>query len=141
MVNNMVNVNDNNDETEPPEYEFIDGDDWKSFLREHPPHVLYLWHLLHKYGILRRVRQQLDGGSTVDGTNAPSADTRRGRTHQVLLIPPSVTVAGLQRIWNKFQTQSMDLLVLQGKLIRHDKLTCSTGTASVGGNWYKEASV
>ena len=47
MVNNIVD-DDDNDETEPPKYEFIDRDDQKSFLREHPPHVLYLWHLQHK---------------------------------------------------------------------------------------------
>ena len=46
MVNNIVD-NDDNDETEPPKYKFIDRDDQKSFLREHPPHVLYLWHLSH----------------------------------------------------------------------------------------------
>ena len=59
MVNSVVD--DNDKETEPPEYKFIDGDDQKFFLREHPLHVFYLWHLSHKYGILRRVRQQLDG--------------------------------------------------------------------------------
>ena len=44
MVNNIVDDNDNNNETEPPEYKILDGDDQKSFLRECPPYVLYLWH-------------------------------------------------------------------------------------------------
>ena len=52
MVSNNVDDNDDDNEGEPTEYEFIDGDDRKSFLREHPLHTLYLWHLLHKYGIL-----------------------------------------------------------------------------------------
>ena len=52
MVSNHVDDNDDDDEGEPTKYEFIDGDDRKSFLRECPLHVLYLCHLLHKYGIL-----------------------------------------------------------------------------------------
>ena len=39
------------------DYEFIDGDDRKAFLRERPPHVLYLWHVAKTYGILNTVRQ------------------------------------------------------------------------------------
>ena len=42
MVRNPVDDNEDDDEGEPMEYEFIDGDDQKSFLREHPPHLLYL---------------------------------------------------------------------------------------------------
>ena len=49
MVNNIVDDSD----AEPMEYEFLDGNDCKSFLREHPPHILYLWHLSHKYGIFK----------------------------------------------------------------------------------------
>ena len=75
MVNNQVDDNDDNNDGEPTEYEFIDGDDRKSFLRERPPHVLYLWDLMHKYGILRKVRQQLVGCSSVDGPHAPDVDT------------------------------------------------------------------
>ena len=67
MVDNHVDDNDDNNEGEPMEYEFIDGDDQKSFFREHPPHILYLWHLTQKYGILRKVRQLLVGCSSVDG--------------------------------------------------------------------------
>ena len=52
MVSNHVDNNDDDNEGESTEYEFIYGDDQKSFLREHPPHILYLWHLLHKYCIL-----------------------------------------------------------------------------------------
>ena len=52
MVDNHVDDNDDDDDGEPMEYEFIDGDDSKSFLREHPPHILYHWHLTQKYGIL-----------------------------------------------------------------------------------------
>ena len=40
-------------------YEFWDGDDRKSFLRERPSHILYLWHLAYKYDILNAVRQQI----------------------------------------------------------------------------------
>ena len=76
MVNDMIDEDDNSQETTKQyEYEFLGGDDQKSFLRERPPHVLYLWHLVHKYGVLRTVRQQLDGGSSVDGINVPSVDT------------------------------------------------------------------
>ena len=52
MVDNHVDDNDDDDDGEQMEYEFIDGDDRKSFLRECPRHILYLWHLTHKYGIL-----------------------------------------------------------------------------------------
>ena len=80
MVNDMIDEDDNNHRTtQQYEYEFLDGDDRKSFLRERPPHVLYLWHLVHKYGILRTVRQQLEGGSSVDGSNVPKVDTTRNK--------------------------------------------------------------
>jgi hypothetical protein len=65
-------------------YVFVDGDNRKSFLRERPPHVLYLWHISHTYGILQNVRQQLSSDSSCDGNNAPSvADSgtcKRGRS-------------------------------------------------------------
>ena len=80
MVNDMIDEDDNSQETtQQYEYEFLDGDDQKSFLRERPPHVLYLWYLAHKYGILRTVRQQLDGSSSVDGINVPNVDTIRNK--------------------------------------------------------------
>ena len=80
MVNDMIDEDDNSQgTTQQYEYEFLDGDDRKSFLRERHPHVLYLWHLAHKYGILRTVRQQLEGGSSVDGINVPNVDTTRNK--------------------------------------------------------------
>ena len=80
MVNDMIDEDDNSHRTtQQYEYEFLDGDDRKSFLRERPAHVLYLWHLAHKYGILRTVRQQLEGGSSVDGSNVPKVDTTRNK--------------------------------------------------------------
>ena len=44
MINNLVDDSDDTEgnTTEARVYEFIDGDDRKSFLRERPPHVLYL---------------------------------------------------------------------------------------------------
>ena len=50
---------------------------------ERPPHILYLWHLCHMYGILMKVWQQLQGDCVVDGMNAPSIDTSscRKRKH------------------------------------------------------------
>ena len=52
-------------------YEFWDGDNQKSFLRERPSHVLYLWHLSYTYKILNTIRQQLCSDSTTDGSSAP----------------------------------------------------------------------
>ena len=66
-------------QNETQQYEFIDGDDRKSFLRERPPHILYLWHISHQYGILTKVRQQLNGDFVVDGKSAPSVDTSSAR--------------------------------------------------------------
>ena len=66
-------------QSETQQYEFIDGDDRKSFLRERPPHILYLWHISHQYSILTKVRQQLNGDFVVDGKSAPSVDTSSAR--------------------------------------------------------------
>ena len=55
-------------------YEFWDGDDRKSFLRERPSHILYLWHLEYKYDILNAVRQQIRNEFTADGTSTPTSD-------------------------------------------------------------------
>ena len=82
MVDNQVHDNDDDGNGEPMEYEFIDGDDRKSFLRECPPHILYLWHLMHKYGILRKVRQRLVGCSSVDGPHTPDIDTNLKKRKQ-----------------------------------------------------------
>ena len=88
MVNNTIDCEDQDEDATVPQretqqYEFLDGDDQKSFLRERPPHILYLWHLCHMYGIFTKVRQQLQGDCVVDGTNAPSIDTStcRKRKH------------------------------------------------------------
>ena len=95
MVSNHVDDNDDDNEGEPTEYEFIDGDDQKSFLREHPPHILYLLHFFHRYGILRKVRQQLVGGSSVDGTNAPDVNTTlKKRKHLPGSIDQSISNSG-----------------------------------------------
>ena len=61
MINNLVDDGDENEGsmTEARVYEFIDGDDRKSFLCERPPHVLYLWHIAYTYDILHNVCQQL----------------------------------------------------------------------------------
>ena len=56
-------------------YKFIDRDDRKNFLKERPPHVLYLWHIAWTYGILNNVRQQLKVASSPDGNNAPSVSS------------------------------------------------------------------
>ena len=61
MINNLVDDGDDTEgnTTEARVYEFIDGNDRKSFLRERPPHVPYLWHIAYTYDILHTVRQQL----------------------------------------------------------------------------------
>ena len=74
MVNNLVDEGDENERSlsETRVYEFIDGDDRKSFLCEHPPHILYLWHLAYTYDILNNVHQQLRNDCISDGLNVPS---------------------------------------------------------------------
>ena len=47
MLNNLDDEN-NEKRTQEQVYEFVDGDDRKSFLHECPAHVLYLWHLAYK---------------------------------------------------------------------------------------------
>ena len=56
---NSLDDDDNDKQTQEQVYEFVDGDDRKSFLCKHPAHVLHLWHLTYKYDILHTVRQQL----------------------------------------------------------------------------------
>ena len=63
--------NSENVQSERDVYEFWDGDDRKSFLRERPSHILYLWHLAYKYDILNAVRQQIQNEFTTDGSSAP----------------------------------------------------------------------
>ena len=60
MVNNIAE-DELDEQATQTQYEFLNGDDQKSFLRECPAHVLYLWYLTHQYGILAKVRQQLHG--------------------------------------------------------------------------------
>ena len=76
-------------------YEFWDGDDRKSFLRERPSHVLYLWQLSYTYKILSTVRQQLCSDSTMDGSSAP--DVRQVQKHKSSPEPndPSIITNGL----------------------------------------------
>ena len=71
----MLNNLDDNNEKQTQEQVY--GDDRKSFLRECPAHVLYLWYLAYKYDILHIVRQQLWSGSSIDGDARPSVDTVR----------------------------------------------------------------
>ena len=97
MVNDMIDEDNNSQDTaQQYEYEFLDGDDQKSFLHERPPHVLYLWHSVHKYGILQTVRQQLEGGSSVDGINVPNVDTIRNKKqkHSPESGDPSLSKSG-----------------------------------------------
>ena len=96
MLNNLEYHNNENQSKEQV-YEFVDGDDRKSFLREQPAHVLYLWHLAYKYDILNTVRQQLRSGSSIDGDAGPSVDTARSmkRKHSPGSNDPSLITNGL----------------------------------------------
>ena len=64
--------NSKNVQLERDIYEFWDGDDRKSFFREKPSHILYLWHLAYKYDILNAVQQQIRNEFTTDGSSAPN---------------------------------------------------------------------
>ena len=90
-------------QNETQQYEFIDGDDRKSFLRERPPHILYLWHISHQYGILTKVRQQLNGD--VDEKSAPSVDT--SLAHKRKHTPSSASVSESDGL-NKNMEQIVD---------------------------------
>ena len=90
MVKNLQGLTNNDDEdtsddndgrkqSEMEVYEFWDSDDRKSFLRERPSHVLYLWQLSYTYKILNTVRQQLCSDSTTDGSSAPDVRQVRKR--------------------------------------------------------------
>ena len=48
-------------------------------MRENPSHILYLWHVSYKYGILQTVRQQLNADVSLDGATAPSVASARKR--------------------------------------------------------------
>ena len=95
----LNNLDDHNNEKQSKEQmcEFVDRDYRKSFLRERPAHVLYLWHLAYKYDILHTVRQQLRSGSSIDGDAGPSVDTARSmkRKHLPGSNVPSLITNGL----------------------------------------------
>ena len=113
MVNNIAE-DELDEEAMQTKYEFLDGDDRKSFVRESPAHVLYLWHLTHQYGILTKVRQQLHGNFVIDGTNALSVDPLgRNRKHKLSSTDPSISESSrITKIWNKLMTLSTALSVL-----------------------------
>ena len=96
MLNNLDDDN-NEKQTQEQVYEFVDGDERKSFLRERPAHVLYLWHLAYKYDILHTVRQQLRSGSSIDGDAGPSVDTAQSmkQKHSPESNDPSLITNGL----------------------------------------------
>ena len=94
MVNNIAE-DELDEQAMQTQYEFLDSNDQKSFLRECPVHVLYLWYLTHQYGILTKVRQQLHGDFVIDGTNAPTVDTLgRKRKHTPSSTDPSISGSG-----------------------------------------------
>ena len=130
----LNNLDDHNDEKQSKQqvYEFVDGDDRKSFVRERPAHVLYLWHLAYKYDILHTVRQQLRSWSSIDGDAGPSVDTAHSmkRKHSPGSNDPSLITNGLsdniQQIADSInglvgvarlshETQQMNMLHLQRK--------------------------
>ena len=76
-------------------YEFWDGDDRKSFLRERPSHIIYVWHLAYKYDILTAVRQQLQNEFTADGSSTPDVGSVRKRKSPPGSNDPSVITNGL----------------------------------------------
>ena len=82
--------NDGRKQSEMEVYEFWDGDNRKSFLRERPSHVLYLWQLSYTYKILNTVRQQLCSDSTTDGSSAPDVRQVRKRKTSPESNDPSV---------------------------------------------------
>ena len=87
--------NDGNQHSEREVYEFWDGDDRKSFLRERPSHVLYLWQLSYMYKILSTVRQQLCSESTMDGSSAQDVRQVRKWKSSPGSSDPSIITNGL----------------------------------------------
>ena len=111
-------------------YKFIDGDDRKNFLKERPPHVLYLWHIAQTYGILNNVRQQLKVASSLDGNNAPSVSSSHKRkdlssnssqTGSMLgqdIRCMANSIDGLIRVAQQsIKTQAIDILYLQREVL------------------------
>ena len=103
------------------QYEFLDSDDQKSFLRECPAHVLYLWHLTHQYGILTKVRQHLHGDFVIDGTNAHSMDTL-GRKRKYTLSSTDPSISESSRI-TKNMEQIADSINSLVSVARHSQQT------------------
>ena len=96
-TNNDDDTSDNNDgrkQSEMEVYEFWDGDNQKSFLRERPSHVLYLWQLSYTYKILSTVRQQLCSESTMDGSPAPDVRQVQKRKSSPKSNDPSIITNG-----------------------------------------------
>ena len=87
--------NSKNVQSERDVYEFWDGDDRKSFLRERPSHILYLWHLAYKYDILNAVQQQIRNEFTADGSSAPDVRSVRKRKSPPGSNDPLVITNGL----------------------------------------------
>ena len=87
--------NSENVQSERDVYEFWDGDDRKSFLRERLSHILYLWHLAYKYDILNAVRQQIRNEFTTDGSSMPDVGSVRKRKSPPGSHDPSVVMTGL----------------------------------------------
>ena len=96
MINNLVDNGDDTEgnSTEARVYEFINGDNRKSFLHERPPHVLYLWYIAYTYDILHTVHQQLQNDCISEGLHAPSvASIKRKKSPE--FNDPSVTTTNL----------------------------------------------
>ena len=87
--------NSENVQSECNIYEFWDGDDRKSFLRERPSHILYLWHLAYKYDILNAVWQQIRNEFTADGSSMPNVGSVRKWKSPPGSNDPSVITNGL----------------------------------------------
>ena len=87
--------NSENVQSERNIYEFWDGDNRKSFLRERPSHILYFWHLAYKYDILNAVRQQIRNEFTPDGSSAPDIGSVRKGKSPPSSNDPSVITNGL----------------------------------------------
>ena len=126
MINNLVDDGDENEGsmTEARVYEFIDGDDRKSFLCKLPAHVLYLWHIAYTYDILHNVHQQLRNDCMSEGSNAPSVASIKKKKSPKSNDPSVImnnlldniqqiadSINGLVRVAKQSQTnQQIDLL-------------------------------
>ena len=116
--------NSENQTSEQEVYEFWDGDDRKSFLRERPSHILHLWQLAYKYDILNTVRQQLRNEFTADGSSTPDV----GSVQNGSLLPVQMIHLLLQMdyptIYSKLLHLLMDWWVWHDKANKHRKFKC-----------------